>query len=355
MPGLDPDNWEELRQLGHTMLDEMFDNIQNVASGPVWQPMPESVRQGFKEEVIPKQGVALPQLYQQFTQTVLPYGVGNRHPRFMGWVHGGGTVQGMLAEMLAAGLNANLGGRNHAPVEVERMVIRWTATLLGFPETATGVLVTGSSMANFIAIITASRAAPDGVQMRANGLNGRKLVGYAAQTAHGCIARAFDMAGLGTDALRRVPINAAFQMDMTALRAMIMQDRAAGYEPFLVVGTAGQSIPDRLIRFLIWRFLRDRKDYGFTLMVHLAHWRAYLLTINPHWTVWSRPTALLSIFINGRKPLMMQAVFWSGRKESRLRPSRRLWRICRVRTEDWQQAHRGFVIWDQIYRVAFGL
>lgn len=239
MPGLDPDNWKELRQLGHTMLDEMFDNIQNVASGPVWQPMPESVRQGFKEEILPKQGVALSQLYQQFKQTVLPYGVGNRHPRFMGWVHGGGTVQGMLAEMLAAGLNANLGGRNHAPVEVERMVIRWTATLLGFPETATGVLVTGSSMANFIAIITASRAAPDGVQMRANGLNGRKLVGYAAQTAHGCIARAFDMAGLGTDALRRVPVNAAFQMDMTALRAMIRQDRAAGYEPFLVVGTAG--------------------------------------------------------------------------------------------------------------------
>ncbi|ATJ91368.1 cytochrome D ubiquinol oxidase subunit I [Acetobacter senegalensis] len=239
MAGLDPENWEDLRALGHRMLDDMLDNVKTVAAGPVWQPMPESVRQGFHDVPLPQSGAPVEQLYHQFTQQVLPYAVGNRHPRFMGWVHGGGTPQGMLAEMLAAGLNANLGGRDHAPVEVERMVIRWTASMLGFPETATGVLVTGSSMANFIGVITASRAVPAGVKMRAEGIQSRRLVGYAGQTAHGCIARAFDLAGLGTDALRRVPMDAAFRMDMDALRSMIAEDRAAGFEPFLVVGTAG--------------------------------------------------------------------------------------------------------------------
>lgn len=239
MAGLDPKNWDELRTLGHRMLDDMLDGIQSVADGPVWQPMPQTVRQGFAQQPLPKTAQALPALYEQFTKNVQPYAVGNRHPRFMGWVHGGGTAQGMLAELLAAGLNANLGGRDHAPVEVERMVIRWTATMLGFPETASGVLVTGSSLANFIAVLTASRAVPEGIAMREAGIQGRKLVGYAAESAHGCVARAFDMAGLGMQALRRVPVDAAFKLDMAALQRMVAQDRTAGFEPFLVVGTAG--------------------------------------------------------------------------------------------------------------------
>ena len=66
----------------------------------------------------------------------LPYATGNVHPGFMGWVHGGGTAVGMLAEMLAAGLNANLGGRDHMPIEVERQIVEWTRAMFGFPERA---------------------------------------------------------------------------------------------------------------------------------------------------------------------------------------------------------------------------
>ena len=86
---------------------------------------------------------------------ILPYSVGNAHPGFMGWVHGGGTPVGMLAEMLAAGLNANLGGRDQIPIEVERQVVRWMRELFGFPDTASGLFVTGTSMANLIALLVA--------------------------------------------------------------------------------------------------------------------------------------------------------------------------------------------------------
>ncbi len=239
MAGLDPEDWEELKAQGHQMLEDMLENIRHVSQGPVWQPMPASVREAFKTAPLPDTGQELGTLYQQFASMVQPYAVGNRHPRFMGWVHGGGTAQGMLAEMLAAGLNANLGGRDHAPVEVERMVIRWAAEMFGFPPEATGLLVTGSSMANFIAILTATRNVADGQALRQHGVGGRRLVGYAGESAHGCVARAFDMAGLGEQALRRVPMDATFRMDMTALESLIAQDRAAGFEPFLVVGTAG--------------------------------------------------------------------------------------------------------------------
>ncbi|MFT9332355.1 MAG: cytochrome D ubiquinol oxidase subunit I, partial [Acetobacter persici] len=101
MAGLDPENWDALRALGHRMLDEMLDNVQTVASGPVWQPMPPAVRQAFRDAELPVQETSLTALYEQFAQSVVPYATGNRHPRFMGWVHGGGTAQGMLAELLA--------------------------------------------------------------------------------------------------------------------------------------------------------------------------------------------------------------------------------------------------------------
>ena len=55
---------------------------------------------------------------------------------------------GMLAEMLAAGLNANLGGRDHIPIEVERQIADWMRQMLRFPAGASGIFVTGTSMAN---------------------------------------------------------------------------------------------------------------------------------------------------------------------------------------------------------------
>ena len=90
-----------------------------------------------------------------FKDTILPYGSGNTHPGFMGWVQGGGTVAGMLAEMLAAGMNANLGGRDHMPIQVERQIADWARDIFEFPETAGGLFLTGASQANFVAVLLA--------------------------------------------------------------------------------------------------------------------------------------------------------------------------------------------------------
>ncbi|NHO53956.1 cytochrome D ubiquinol oxidase subunit I [Acetobacter estunensis] len=238
---LDPvgEQWDDLRRVGHEMLDEMFDNLMTLREQRVWQPLPDTIREGFRHTDVPREGQDVHAFAKAFREEVLPYSVGNRHPGFMGWVHGGGTPVGMLAEMLAGGLNANLGGRDHAPVEVERMVLRWAVALMGMPDTASGILVTGSSMANFIAVIVASRAVEGGLALRNSGVGLRPLVGYAATSAHGCVSRAFDLAGLGSEALRLVPVDKDFRMDTAALQEMIAADRKAGREPFLVVGTAG--------------------------------------------------------------------------------------------------------------------
>jgi aromatic-L-amino-acid decarboxylase len=234
---LDPEDWDAFRALGHRMLDDMVDHLRDVRSRPVWQPLPPHTRATFQAP-LPAEPITPDAIYDRFRDTILPYATGNTHPRFMGWVHGGGTPLGMLAEMLAGGLNANLGGRDHAPIEVERQVLRWAAEAFGLPETAGGLLVTGSSMANFIAVLMA-RTAILGDDSRTKGLNAARLTAYASAGVHRCVPDALDMAGLGSDALRRIPVGPDYRMDVAVLAETIAADRAAGATPFLIVGTAG--------------------------------------------------------------------------------------------------------------------
>jgi len=135
---LDPRNWDDIRALGHRMLDDMLDYAAEIRDRPVWRPIPDEVRARF-HATLPRQPSDLGEVYREFSDFIVPYATGNVHPGFMGWVHGGGTAVGMLAEMLAAGLNANLGGRDHIPVEVERQIVEWMRQMFGFPNAASGI------------------------------------------------------------------------------------------------------------------------------------------------------------------------------------------------------------------------
>jgi aromatic-L-amino-acid decarboxylase len=232
---LDPEDWPSERRQAHRMLDDMLDHLEGLRAGPVWRPMPSAVRASF-DAPLPLEPSLLADVHQDFLQHVLPYGTGNLHPGFMGWVHGGGNLAGMLGEMLAAGLNANLGGRDHAPIEVERQVLRWVRQLFGFPATASGLFVTGTSMANFMGLLVALHAESD---RRTPSSAPENLVAYASSAVHGCVPKAMDMAGLGRGALRLIPTDAQGRMRLDALEGALAEDRARGLHPFLVVGTAG--------------------------------------------------------------------------------------------------------------------
>jgi aromatic-L-amino-acid/L-tryptophan decarboxylase len=236
---LDPSNWKEFRRQAHEMLDDMVDYLENIRERPVWQPIPTAVRTWFRRGV-PVLPMDLDRVHEEFMQHVVPFSAGNVHPGFMGWVHGGGTPVGMLAEMLAAGLNANLGGRDHAPVEVERQVVSWVREIFGFPEGATGLFVTGTSMANLIAVVVA-RDSELGFQVRKDGVaaNSKRLAAYGSSAVHGCIAKAMDISGVGSDGLRRIATDSRHRIDVEALQQAIHNDRRDGFTPFLVVGSAG--------------------------------------------------------------------------------------------------------------------
>lgn len=236
---LDPQDWKELRAQGHRMLDDMFEFLEHIRDRPVWQPIPPNLRDLFHRPL----GVAptdLAIVHEEFMRDVLPYAIGNAHPGFMGWIHGGGTVVGMLAEMLAAGLNANLGGRDQIPIEVEWQVARWVRDLFCFPDSASGLFVTGTSMANLISVLVA-RTAVYGVGVRDVGVAAidKRLIAYTSSGAHGSIGQAMDLCGLGRNALRIIPMDDQFQIDADALSLAIAADRIAGFTPFLIAATAG--------------------------------------------------------------------------------------------------------------------
>jgi aromatic-L-amino-acid/L-tryptophan decarboxylase len=236
---LDPRNWDDIRALGHRMLDDMLDYAADIRDRPVWRPIPDEVRARF-HSALPRQPSDPGEVYREFSDFIVPYATGNVHPGFMGWVHGGGTAVGMLAEMLAAGLNANLGGRDHIPIEVERQVVEWTRSMLGFPKGASGLFVTGTSMANLMAVLVARTSAlGQSVRKRGIGDEGISLTAYTSRAAHGCITKAMDFAGFGSNALRCIEVDRLHRIDVAALRARIALDRNAGLKPFLVVGSAG--------------------------------------------------------------------------------------------------------------------
>ena len=228
---LDPEDWSEVRRLGHELLDDLIDQLSTVGEGRVWTPVPPEVRARL-EQPAASLPTDLPTVLDELRRDILPYATGNTHPRWFGWVHGTGTVEGALAELVAGFMNCNVGGRDHAAVHVERQVIRWLADLFGFPADSSGLLVSGTSVATIIGLAVARENAAPG-EIRRGGVAAAPgpLVAYASDGAHVSVRKAMELLGLGGDSLRRVNDN--------ALEKMIATDREAGLHPFCVVGTAG--------------------------------------------------------------------------------------------------------------------
>jgi glutamate/tyrosine decarboxylase-like PLP-dependent enzyme len=237
---LDPTDWQAFRTLAHRMVDDSLDFIQSLGEHPPWQPMPAAVRSALTTESVPRTPQSAERAYEEFLSNVLPYTNGNRHPRFWGWIQGNGTALGMMADMLAAGMNPHCAGLDQAPKLVELQVIAWLAELMGFPKDSSGVLVSGGTMANVLGLAVA-RHAKAGFDVRELGMQGtdERLTVYASTEVHSWAQKAVELFGMGNASLRRVPVDSDFRIRIDALRDMIAADRLAGCRPICVIGTTG--------------------------------------------------------------------------------------------------------------------
>ena len=235
---LDPADWEDMKRTFHAATDLCLSHMQGLREGPVWRPTPDHIKSRFKD-AIPQNSESLDALLSEFQASILPYSNGNAHPRFWGWVHGGGSAAGAFGEMLAGFMNSNVGGRDHIATYVERQVIDWCKEIFSFPASASGILTSGTSTGTIIALNVARNMKADADVQMLGVASGPRMTGYASAEAHGCNSKAFDLLGLGRKSLRMIPVDDRFQMKPEALRAEIAADRAAGCAPFVVIASVG--------------------------------------------------------------------------------------------------------------------
>jgi glutamate/tyrosine decarboxylase-like PLP-dependent enzyme len=235
---LDPQDWSALNELGHRMLDDLFYYLETARNRPVYTK-PTAAAVDSMQQPVPELPQDTSSVYEEFLKYILPYNTNNIHPRFWAWVQGGGTPFGMLADMLASGMNANVSLGDHMPMHVEKQVIDWSKEMMGFPQTASGLLTSGASLANITALVVARHHANRDIKTKGLQAVPGPLTIYGSSETHNCVLKGVEVIGIGSDNFRKVPVDADYRIRIDELQRMIGEDRAAGYHPFCIVGNAG--------------------------------------------------------------------------------------------------------------------
>jgi len=234
---------DDFQKLGHELVDRIAEHLATLPARPVTPAeSPSAVRRALGSDAsLPEVGIDAGVALSEATRLLFEHSLFNGHPRFFGYITSSPAPLGMLGDFLAAAANQNMGAWKLAPMatEIEGQTVRWIAELIGFPVDSGGLLVSGGNMANFVCFL-AARAAKANWDVRKAGLRGGPdLAVYVSTETHTWIQKATDMLGLGTDAIRWIPVDDCQQMIPSALRRQIEEDRKRGTRPFLVVGTAG--------------------------------------------------------------------------------------------------------------------
>ena len=165
------------------------------------------------------------------------------HPAYFGLFNPAPTTMGVVADALVGAFNPQLATWTHSPfaVEVERYVIDFFADRFGFPSHADGTFTTGGAEANDTAMLTALTSRFP--ELGNSGLRGldKQPVMYVSKEAHHSFLKAAKLHGLGMNNVREIPIDSQLKMDVDKLDSQIQKDKEAGFEPFMVVATAGTT------------------------------------------------------------------------------------------------------------------
>jgi aromatic-L-amino-acid/L-tryptophan decarboxylase len=229
------------RDFGERALDIWQELLERLPELPVTPPVPLAETRKALSLDIPEEPMPLDDLVEHLREVVLERSMYPGHPGFLAYISGAGTVPAAPADLLAAAVNPNLGGWRLSPAgtAIERHLTAWFAQQFGFPETGSGLLVSGGAMAGYIGLKLA-RDRKAGWDVRADGVRrGPPLAVYASREVHDINARALDMLGIGREGLRHIPVDEAFRVRTDPLRAAIRKDLDEGARPIAIVGSAG--------------------------------------------------------------------------------------------------------------------
>ena len=233
---------DTFRAAGYMLVEQIAEFLEGIGERPVtrdFDPKALKAKLGHPNG-FPDDGEPVTDLLERTASLLFENSTFNGHPKFWGYITASATPIGILAEMLAASVNPNVGAWGLSPIatEIERQTIRWIAEFIGYPTNCGGLLVSGGNMANFIGVL-AARKAKCRWNVREEGLKGQQLLIYTSQETHTWVQKAADLFGFGTQSIRWIPVNDRQQIDIDSLQQQIDSDRKAGALPFLLVGTAG--------------------------------------------------------------------------------------------------------------------
>jgi aromatic-L-amino-acid decarboxylase len=226
---------EAMREMVDLAMDRIVAHLESLPS----QPM-HATRGGKKiaralREPMPERGTPFPKILRRLFGKVIPTSLNTASPGYLAYVPGGGLFHAAVADLVADAVNRYVGVWLAAPglVQIEANVIAWLCAAMGLPEGSFGVLTTGGSMANLIAVVTAR-----GARLPADFLRGTI---YTSDQAHHSVQKAALFAGFPEERVRVAPTDARFRVIPAELERLIAEDRAAGLAPFLIVGHGGTT------------------------------------------------------------------------------------------------------------------
>jgi len=235
---------EEFRKQLHQLADWIADHRENIETLRVApNAKPGAVRAALSAQP-PEEGEAFDKIFDDIKRVIVPGMVNWAHPMFLGYFGWTTTAPGILGEIITAPLNVNAMTWRTSPAatELETLVIDWLRQWLSLPQEFDGVVYDTASVAVMHALAVArEEAAPS---TRKLGLTDRQLPRfriYASDQAHSSAEKAAIALGLGEENVQRVPVDAAFRMDVAALRKMIAQDRHENFKPLAVIATVGTT------------------------------------------------------------------------------------------------------------------
>ena len=227
----------------HQTVDEINSFYATLDHRPV-QPRvrPEAIREYLHRFDFENEQDSL-QLVGEVADRLKSWQLHTPHPRYFGLFNPSPGIHAMVADLLVAGFNPQLGAWHHSPfaVELEAHVIRFFSRRFGLDHQAFGNFTSGGSEANFSAVVVAlTRMFPSFASEGVRSITGQPTL-YCSREFHHSFVKIAHQCGLGRQAVRLVPVTDKYVMDTTALRKAIDQDLADGARPFLVVGTAGTT------------------------------------------------------------------------------------------------------------------
>ncbi len=229
---LDP---EAMRRAAHRVADYVVDRIANLRESALGQELHREETEALLREPLPENPMSFEEVFAKFAQDVAPYTIPLDHPRFFAFVPSAPSFISILGDMLAAGTNVFAGTwfESAGPSQVEILVIDWFKQILSLPPKASGLLVSGGSVANLTALAVARRTMVGDVT--------QNTVVYLSAHAHTAIDRSLRILGIGEPQWRRIPTDSQFRMQPQALAAQIREDLKRGLRPLAVVASAGTT------------------------------------------------------------------------------------------------------------------